>query len=135
MKNIKQLIFFLLLLSTVLTVLASCGGEESGVVDLSLLSTTMAYSELENMTAKPDRYLGKTVKMRGAVSVYRAGDNVYYSCTVSDLTACCSQALEFVLEESQRYPAEGSEVVISGVFDTYQENGSTYCYLKHAVVE
>lgn len=135
MKTVKRFFLLFLLVCILTAALCSCGGGESEVVDLSVLSTTMAYSELVNMTAKPERYLDRTVKMRGTFSVYASGGNVYYSCTVNDATACCSEGLEFILEGDHSYPAEGTEIVVSGVFDTYTENGSTYCYLKHATLE
>jgi len=38
-------------------------------VDLTAMSATMVYSEVQNMMLKPADYMGKTVKMAGAFNV------------------------------------------------------------------
>ena len=40
-------------------------------VDLTKLSSTMVYSEVYNMMYTPDDYIGKTVKMKGAICMLR----------------------------------------------------------------
>ena len=54
----------------------------------------------------------------------------YYACIVQDATQCCSQGLEFVLDENtyteDDYPKVGDDITIKGTFTTYQENGNTY---------
>ena len=61
----------------------------------------MVYSEVYDMMYDPDKYMGKTVKMSGWAAVYQDGEGkLYYACVVPDATACCSQGLEFELEDS-----------------------------------
>lgn len=64
---------------------------------------------------------------------------LYFSCIIVDATACCSQEIEFVLSGEHAYPddypEEGSEIVVQGIFNTYEENGYMYCQLKDAVME
>lgn len=109
-------------------------------VDLTALSSTMIYSEVNNMMTTPDDYLGKTVKMSGSFSIYESESTgkIYYACVIADATACCSQGLEFVLAEERSYPDEypelGTEITVTGVFDTYEENGYMYCQLIDAVM-
>lgn len=112
--------------------------QESIDVDLTALSSTMVYSEVYNMMVFPENYVGKTVKMNGTFYVFHdeTTGNYYFSCIISDATACCSQGIEFVLEDSyvypRDYPKEGEEICVMGVFDTYQEGDYTYCTLRNA---
>ncbi len=110
-------------------------------VDLTSLSSTMVYSEVFNMMMEPVAYEGQTVKMDGNCAIYTDEEtgNTYYACVVQDATQCCSQGLEFLLDESQYeasdYPAEGAPIVIKGTFSTYEENGGTYITIKDSVLE
>ena len=86
-------------------------------------------------------YIGKTVKMNGSFSVYEDEETgkVYFACYIADATACCSQGIEFTLSGEHVYPDDypevGSEIVVQGIFETYEENGYLYCQLKDAVME
>ena len=107
-------------------------------VDLTILSSTMVYSEVYNMITSPQDYVGKTVKMKGAFSFYHdtASNNYYFACIIRDAMACCAQGIEFVLAGEHRYPDDypsvGAEICVVGVFDTYQEGGNLYCTLRNA---
>ena len=107
-------------------------------VDLTTLSSTMVYSEVYNMMYEPDRYVGKRIKMNGQFAVYEDPNTgaVYTACIIMDATACCSQGLEFVLAGEKTYPDDypelGSEITVTGVFQLYDENGTTYCHLVDA---
>lgn len=116
----------------------SADGAENVDVDLTTLSKILVYSEVYNMMVTPDDYIGKTVKMRGQLSIYEdeSTGNIYFACIVKDATACCSQGIEFVLTDEyvypDDYPAEGEEITVTGVFNTYQEGDVTYCNLINA---
>ncbi len=119
-------------------------GEEPGEmydVDLTKLSSTMVYAEVNNMMTKPEDYLGKTVKMRGNFSVYHddATGKYYFACLIADATACCSQGIEFVLEGERNYPDDyptlGSVITVAGTFDTYYEGAYRYCQLINAQLQ
>ena len=105
-------------------------------IDLTALSSTLIYSEVFNMMMEPLEYVGKTVKMDGVCSIYEDENtgNIYYACIVQDATQCCSQGLEFVLDEDQYqkkdYPNAGDEIIIKGTFDTYEENGNQYLTMR-----
>ena len=77
-------------------------------VDLTKLSSTMVYSEVYNMMVTPDKYVGKTVRMRGQFALYEDAESGarYFACIIADATACCSQGLEFVLEGNHAYPQD-----------------------------
>ena len=101
-------------------------------IDLTSLSSTFIYSEVFNMVMSPDEYLGMKVKMEGTCGTYQDENTgkMYYACIIKDATQCCSQGLEFVLDESKYspndYPAQGDNIVVAGIFSTYEENGKQY---------
>lgn len=110
-------------------------------LDLTALSSTMVYSEVFNMMMAPEEYEGKTLKIDGICNVYQDPETgkTYYACIVQDATQCCSQGLEFVLDESQYeasdYPENGDEIVISGDFSTYTEGEYQYITILNSVLE
>ena len=113
-------------------------------VDLTVLSSTMVYSEVYNMLYNdPAHYLGKTVKARGEFSIYQLvtdgvlqPDPVSYACIISDAAACCAEGMEFVLEGDLTYPDDypepGTEITVIGEFQSYEENGTTWYHLVNA---
>ena len=107
-------------------------------VDLTKLSSTMVYSEVYNMMSTPDGYIGKTVKMKGQFAYYEDPETKkqYFACIIADATACCSQGLEFSLTGEHKYPEDypelGSEITVTGTFETYEENGLKYFKLSNA---
>ena len=113
-------------------------------VDLTVLSSTMVYSEVYNMLYNdPAHYLGKTVKARGTFSIYQLvtdgvlqPDPVSYACIISDAAACCAEGMEFVLEGDLTYPDDypelGTEITVIGEFQSYEENGMTWYHLVNA---
>lgn len=109
-------------------------------VDLTKLSTTMVYSELANMMNDPSSYEGKTVKMQGQFMLTENTETgqQYYNVTVMDATACCQQGIEFIWTGHtypDDYPAVNSTIEVTGVFETYDEDGMTYCHLISDNVE
>lgn len=107
-------------------------------VDLTVLSSTMVYSEVYNMMINPEKYIGKTVKMIGAYAIYEGENRIYHACLIADATACCSQGLEFQLSGNPKYPEDypeiGSDITVIGTFDTYMEGNSKFCQLIDAVI-
>ena len=113
-------------------------------VDLTVLSSTMVYSEVYNMLYNdPAHYLGKTVKAKGTFSIYQLvtdgvlqPDPVSYACIISDAAACCAEGMEFVLEGDLTYPDDypelGTEITVIGEFQPYEENGMTRYHLVNA---
>ena len=114
-------------------------------VDLTVLSSTMVYSEVYNMLYfYPEDYYGKTVKMTGQFNVYQWVDEsgvvadmpVAYACIISAATACCAEGMEFVLKDDLAYPDDypelGAEITVIGEFQPYEENGVTWYHLVNA---
>ena len=136
----KKLCCIALVLLFLLAGCAEQAAPSSIDVDLTQLSSTMVYSEVSNMMTAPEPYMGKTVKMNGAFSMYydEQNDHYYFACLIADATACCQQGIEFVLEGEHTYPDDypniGDEITVVGEFDTYDEMGYTYCQLLHAQI-
>ena len=110
-------------------------------VDLTVLSSTMVYSEVYNMLLfTPDSYLGKTVKMTGQFSYYEdtTTGNQYFACIIADATACCAQGLEFVWAGEHIYPDDypeyGTDIIVIGRLESYMENDLMYLHLVDAEV-
>ena len=115
-------------------------------VDLTVLSSTMVYSEVYNMLYNdPAHYLGKTVKARGTFSIYQLvtdgvlqPDPVAYACIIADAAACCAEGMEFVLKDNLAYPDDypepGAEITVIGEFQSYEENGMTWYHLVNAIL-
>ena len=107
-------------------------------IDLTILSSTLVYSEVYNMMALPEEYIGKTIRMEGLFSYYHddTTGKDYFACIIQDATACCAQGIEFELEGEHTYPddypEEGTIVKVEGVFDTYMEGENKYCTLRDA---
>lgn len=107
-------------------------------IDLTVLSSTMVYSEVYDMMYYPENYIGKTVKMEGLYA--SAYDDTmgkrYHACIIQDATACCSQGIEFEpggdLVYPDDFPDEGGNVCVIGTFDTYAEGDQKYCTLRNA---
>ena len=119
--------------------LSGCEDVVSVDVDLTKMNSTMVYSEVSNMVSKPDEYRGRVVKMKGSFAVYPGTERNYYACIISDATACCQQGLEFVLKGDHAYPddypAEGTEIVVTGRFESYMEGTTMYFQLSDATME
>ena len=115
------------------------GNSEEGIdIDLTNASATVVYSEVYDMMYFPENYVGKTIKMDGLFTYYydEAMDKYYFACIIMDATACCSQGIEFELTDDyvypDDYPEDGGDICVVGTFDTYEEDGFTYCVLRDA---
>lgn len=140
MKLKKWIVFVL----AILLLLTGCEKQEAAPkadnqaidVDLTVLSSTMVYSEVYNMLTAPENYNGKTVRMAGGYSAFLDENTgtVYRVCMIADATGCCAQGMEFILSDGN-YPEMESDITVVGTFQTYMENGTQYCHLIDAVLE
>ena len=107
-------------------------------VDLTAISGILVYSEVYNMMASPENYIGKKIKMEGIYAIYfdDTYSTRYDACIVQDATACCATGIEFDLPDELKfpddYPEEGDIITVEGIFDTYDEGSYTYCILRNA---
>ena len=108
---------------------------DKSAIDLTVMSSTMVYSEVYNMVLTPDDYVGRTIKMKGTCSFYHddGTGKDYYACIIQDATQCCSKGIEFELT-AKNYPKDGETITVTGTFDVYTEEGDTtkYCTLRNA---
>ncbi len=138
----------LLLLCAVCVVLSACSSSTAAPgktaptaapltvdLDLSKLSGTVVYSQVYNMMYDPDAYLGKVIRIAGYYSAYEDKECgvVYHACIIPDATACCAQGIEFIRGGEHRwpddYPAEGTDIIVTGILETYAEDGMRYLCL------
>lgn len=122
-------------------VLTGCGKTENEPVDYDLtqMGSDMVYATVYQMMVDPTAYENKSVKVSGNYygGWYEPTEQYYYYVIIEDAMACCSQGLEFIWEDGSHvypdeYPEDGSKVEVTGVFETYQEEGdqTIYCRLK-----
>lgn len=106
-------------------------------IDLTELNSNMVYSEVYNVISEPEKYVGKTFRMKGTADIFTDSNTkkTYYSCIIKDAAACCANGLEFQLNDENDYPKRDEEVTVYGTFDTYKEKKLTYCVIKDAVRE
>lgn len=106
-----------------------CGKGAGGKVDLDLsaMSGTVVYAEVYNIVYSPSSYLGKTMRIKGsyAENYYAPTGKTYSYIVIADATACCSQGLEVELN-GKSSPSYGDEIIVTGVFTSYEELGKTY---------
>ncbi len=109
--------------------------------DLTSMSSDMVYATVFQMMNSPEQYENKSFKISGTYYsiFYEPTGKYYHYCIIQDATACCAQGIEFVWDDGvhvypDEYPERGSQVVISGIFETYTENGdkNIYCRLADA---
>lgn len=114
-------------------------GSDGVDVDLTSMSSTMVYSEVQNMMKHPDEYTGKVVKMKGPFNVTEIEDKRYYACIIKDATACCSTGIEFEWAGDHTYPDDypkkDQEITVTGTFNVYTEGKGKYMQLKDSQVE
>ncbi|MBR0092707.1 MAG: hypothetical protein IJP92_13515 [Lachnospiraceae bacterium] len=110
-------------------------------VDLTMLSSSMVYAEVLNIMNDPLSYVGKTIRMNGEFGLFvNEIDNLqYYACIITDATACCANGIEFVRSGDYSYPEDfpeiGEEIIVTGIFEIYEENGLKYIHLADATME
>lgn len=118
------------------TQLPEMANEDGIDVDLSKMSGTMAYAEVYNMMVYPEDYIGKTIRISGPyyASYLEDTDMYYHYVIITDATACCESGIEVIWDNNEHvypdeYPENMTEVVATGIFNTYEENGYTYGYI------
>ena len=106
-------------------------------IDLSELTSIMAYCEVCNIISDLDNNKGKRIKIRGLLEYYEDPETKEktFGCTVMDATACCSLGLMFIPIDDDNLPEKYSIVNVTGVLEVYEKDGYELCRLKDAIVE
>lgn len=114
-------------------------------IDLTTMNSDMVYSTVYQMMANTPEFEGKVVRMEG--SYYASYDEgtkqTYFFVIIKDATACCQQGLEFVWGDGSHvypdeYPSDGSEVIVTGTFESYKDNPDdvyNYVHLNNSTLE
>ena len=116
---------------------ATPSAAESPLLDLTGLSSTMAYAALCDLLLAPEDHLGQTVRLNGVCSSYQdalTGESIPI-CTVADGPGCCVQGVEYILADGESYPADGTTVLLTGIFTAFDLNGSTWYRLEDVTIE
>lgn len=109
-------------------------------IDLTAMNSTMVYSVVYDIMSDPEKYYQKTLLVDGYfdTSYDERLDTRYYFVVIPDATACCSQGLEIMLDESKVYPNDypdvSSDIRVRGTLDRYDEEGRTYYYINGTLV-
>ncbi|NLL77206.1 MAG: hypothetical protein GX235_08155 [Clostridiales bacterium] len=112
--------------------------------DLTAMGRDMVYATVYQLMVNPEEYVGKSIKMEGIyyASYYEPTAKYYHYVIIEDATACCSQGMEFIWDDGshvypEEYPENEARVVVTGIFETYREEGddNLYCRLNDASLE
>lgn len=101
-------------------------------VDLTTMSSTMVYSYVADMLANPSNYKGQLVRMEGDSNTTHGGT---HSCIVYDALGCCTEGIEYMLQDDEEYPDDGTGITVVGTFATYTKGEGKYFVLIDAVLE
>ncbi len=112
--------------------------KEDGTIDLRNLNGNMIYAQVYNMMIEPQKYEGKTIKIRGQYygEPDPNGKDYYHFVFIADAAACCQQGIEFVRDGDFRipedYPALEQKIEVEGVWGKYQDGENTFWRLNSA---
>ena len=110
--------------------------EKKMTIDLTALTSTMAYSRLFALMAEPEGYDGCTLIMEGQFLPMKEKGKMRYFCVITDEAGCCAQAIEMIpaqnLKYPDNYPKEQDDISVKGVFTVKSEDskGDKSCMLK-----
>lgn len=116
-------------------------GEDEDIVDLRELNGNMLYAQVYSMMLEPEKFEGKTIKVRGQYygEPDPNGTAYYHFVFISDAAACCQQGLEFVRDGDfkvpQDYPSLDQEIEVSGIWGKYKDGDNTFWRLNSATME
>lgn len=122
------------------------GGPEYEQIDydLSEMTPDLVYASVYQLMVEPFEFEGKVFRMTGNyyATWYDPTQRYYHYLVIEDAAACCAQGIEFVMGDGsakypEEYPKSNSVLEITGVFETYQEEGDDriYCRIKDANVK
>lgn len=104
--------------------------------DLTAMDADMVYAMIYQLMTAPEEYIGKKFRMTGNYysSFYESTGKYYHYIIIEDALACCAQGMEFIWDDGNHaldeYPTSGKKVEITGIFETYKEEGSELVYVR-----
>lgn len=118
--------------------------EEEIDIDLTQMSSDMVYATVYQLMVDPYTYQGRCIRIKGNyyATWYEPTAKYYHYAIIQDATACCAQGMEFIWGDGghtypDEYPEENQEIIVTGIFDVYTEEGdeNLYCRLLDADME
>ena len=112
-------------------------------VDLTKMGPTMLFAAVYDIRSNPARYLGKAVKMTGRFAIIQGTDaqgqpdpdKIFYNCVIPQ----AQSSLEFDVADELFYPEDfpdlESMITVSGVYESYEDNGKTYYRVGKSQIE
>ena len=110
-------------------------------VDMTKLNSNMVYAQVYDLVYGEKDYTGQMIRAKGVFDYYfdPQTNQEYFAILISDATACCAQGIEFKLAGEHKYPDDypelGSEIIVHGVLNTYEDAYGSYVQLIDAVIE
>ncbi|MGP1570230.1 MAG: hypothetical protein ACTTH0_04845 [Eubacteriales bacterium] len=115
--------------------------KDENIIDLRDLNGNIIYAQVFSLLAEPEKYEGKTIRVRGQYygEPDPDGKAYYHFVFISDAAACCQQGLEFVRDGDykvpQDYPSLEQNIEVSGIWGKYQDGENTFWRLNSAKME
>ncbi len=94
--------------------------------DLTKMNKDVVYATVFSFITDPKEYEGCMIKISGlfAIMMDPETEELYRYCLIRDAMECCQQGIEFVWGDGKHkeseYPSEGAEIVVQGVFESYE---------------
>lgn len=112
--------------------------KDEEIIDLRDLNGNIIYAQVFSLLSEPEKYEGKTIRVRG---LYYGepdpnGKDYYHFVFISDAAACCQQGLEFVRDGNfkvpEDYPSLEQNIEVSGIWGKYKDGENTFWRLNSA---
>lgn len=111
-------------------------------LDLTQMGSNMVYATIYQIVSKPEDYVGQKISIKGTYSVtwYEGTGQYYHFAFIQDAAACCQQGMEFVWGDGSHvypdeYPEQNQDIIVTGIFELYEEEGYEYMRLADATLE
>ena len=71
----------------------------------------MVYANVYELVTSPQDHVGEKIRMKGQYCIAEDAEagTLYHVCLITDALACCSQGIEFIPDDSYRYPDDYPE--------------------------
>jgi len=133
------IVLCILLLIGIFALSCSKDADNDGVdVDLSVLSTTMAQAEYENIVSNSGKYIGKTIRAAGIyyTMVNEQTGDLYHYVIIVQGDECCQLGFEFKRDGEYTvpddYPGRNEAIEVTGVLSRGEDRAFPYLYLASA---
>ena len=120
-------------------------GVATGQIDFDLTTLDTTDEMIQDIAYNPDKYIGKKIRLQGISNQFTDPDTLitYYSVRVRDNGNGGMTYIEYLIGDDElgsyqsyknTYPEDESEIIITGIYETYEENDHTFYRLKNSEV-